>query len=169
MAKLYPVLATIVALMIASTIPAYAEAMTKPSSGKSLDISVDPQVGQDGQANIKVSFYKIGTKNSQDHVDYNVIVKDSSGKELFDAARSVSPNQEFVHKAVEPSVTIPYKFPQSGSYTIVVSIYSIVFVPINPESAEFSINVTPEFPAGAIAAVGVVMAVAMAATRLKKF
>lgn len=169
MAKLYPVLAAAVALIFASAIPAYAEPMTKPSSGNSLNISVDPQVGQDGQANIKVSFYKKGTTTSQDHVDYNVVVKDGSGKEIFNAAKSVNPNQEFVHKATDPNVTIPYKFPQNGSYTIVVSIYSIVFVPINPESADFSINVTPEFPAGAIVAVGVVMTVAMAATRLKKF
>jgi hypothetical protein len=163
-----PYLAFVLAATLASAFaaPAYAEGMMQHPSGSKLDVTLDPQFGQDGQANLKVSFLMTGTKNVQQHIDYNVVVKDGSGKEVFDAAKQT--NQQVLHTA-EGTVTIPFKFPQNGSYKITVGIFGILFNPITPETAEFSVNVTPEFPAGVIAAVGIVMAVAMAATRLKKF
>jgi hypothetical protein len=163
-----PYLAFVLAATLASAfaVPAYAEGMMQHPSGSKLDVTLDPQLGQDGQANLKVSFLMTGTKNVQQHIDYNVVVKDSSGKEVFDAAKMT--NQQVLHTA-EGTVTIPFKFPQGGSYKVTVGIFGILFNPITPETADFSVNVTPEFPTGVLAAVGVVMAVAMVATRLKKF
>jgi hypothetical protein len=39
-------------------------------------------------------------------------------------------------------VTIPYTFQQPGIYSVKVSVFGILFNPINPESAQFQINVT---------------------------
>ncbi|MEM3159385.1 MAG: hypothetical protein QXJ74_01240 [Nitrososphaera sp.] len=144
--------------------PAFAQGMNQPSSGGSLDIEVDPQWGQDAQAQIKVSFLQPGSQTVQEHIDYDVKIADSSGNEVFSAAGQV--NQPTLHTA-EGVVTIPYKFEGNGDYTITVEMTGIQFIPITPETAEFPVNVTPEFPAGALSAVAVT-AGAIAVARMKK-
>ena len=42
----------------------------------------------------------------------------------------------------EGVVTIPYTFQSPGDYTIDVAVYGILFNPIKPESADFTIKVT---------------------------
>ena len=42
----------------------------------------------------------------------------------------------------EGIVTIPYTFQGPGDYTINVTVYGILFNPIKPESADFTIKVT---------------------------
>jgi len=127
--------------------------MVQATSGKSLDIRVEPQWSDGGQARFKVSFLKPGTETVQVHIDYNVVIKDKDGKEIFSTAQGGQPLQ---HTA-EGVVTItqvpspPFKFPGNGDYEVEVSVSGINFVPMNTETATFSIQVTPEFPIGVVA------------------
>jgi hypothetical protein len=124
--------------------------MTKPiNSSPPLDVRVEPQWSDGGQARFKVSFLKQGTESVQQHIDYNMVVKDQSGKQIFSAAQG---GQPVLHTA-EGVVTIPVTFPGNGQYNIDVSVSGILFVPMNTETATFSVNVTPEFPVGVVGAV----------------
>lgn len=157
-------LAALGAVFLASIIvaPAHAEGMRKPSTGGSLDILVDPTWSGGGQASFKISFLKPGTDAVEPHIDYDFVITDSAGNRVYSAAKQL--NQPVLH--TEPSVvTIPYRFSDNGSYTLTVEVYGIFFTPITPESAEFSINVTPEFPAGMLLAVVAAMSAAIVASR----
>jgi hypothetical protein len=168
MAKTYLAVAFVAAALalVLAAAPAHAEGMTKPSSGGSLNVSVDPEWLQDGSAKLKVSFFKPDTTTVQEHIDYDVIIKDSAGKQVFSASGLANASPP-LHTA-EGVVTIPATFGPNGDYQISVEMYGILFNPINPETAEFSVNVTPEFPVGAMGAVAAVMAGAIAVFRLKK-
>ena len=96
-----------------------------------------------------------------------MVVTDSAGATVYDLSKVT--NQPTYHVAEPGSVTLPVKFPQNGSYKVAVTVVGILFNPINPETAEFSVNVTPEFPVGAMVAVAAVMAGAVAVFRIKKF
>lgn len=145
--------------------PAFAEGMRQTSSGNSLDVIVEPQWGQDAQTQLKVSFLQPDTDTVQEHIDYDLKVMDRDGNEVFSAAGQL--NQPTLHTA-EGVVTIPYKFEENGSYTITIDMVAILFIPITPETAEFSVNVTPEFPAGALYAIAAVTAGTIATARIKK-
>lgn len=148
---------------------AYAQGMAQTSSGGSLDVVLDPewidggQGGEGARAQFRLTFLQPGTETPQQHIDYDLVVKDGSGAEVFRATDLL--NQPVLH--TEPgTVTIPYKFEENGSYTVEVEMFGILFNPIAPETAEFSVNVTPEFPAGALGvAAAAVMAGAMALKR----
>jgi len=148
--------------------PAFAQGMNQPSSGGSLDVLVEPQWGPDGDAKFKVSFLQPGSQTVQIHIDYNVKIADSSGNEVYNAAAEF--NQPTLHTA-EGVVTLPntsYKFQGNGNYNIIVEMTGIQFIPIAPETAEFSVNVTPEFPAGALSVIAAVTAGTIAVARMKK-
>jgi hypothetical protein len=143
--------------------------MTQPLSGKSLDVRVEPQWSDDSQARFKVSFLKPSTESVQQHIDYNVVIKDKDGKQLFSTAQGGQAVQHTAEGVVTiPQVpTPPFKFPGNGQYDIEVSVAGINFVPMNTETATFSVNVTPEFPVGVV---GAVMAALVGATVvLRKF
>ena len=145
--------------------PAFAQGgMHQPSSGGSLDVLVEPQWGEDSQAQFRVSFLQPGTDMPHEHIDYDLIITDSEGNRVFSAAAAT--NQPVLH--TEPGVvTIPYRFEQDGSYTITVEMVGILFLPITPETAEFQVNVVPEFSAGAVSAIAAATAGAIAAARLR--
>jgi hypothetical protein len=149
----------LIALLLSATIFSVATAaygqgqMRASTSGKSLDVRIEPTWADGGQATFKVSFLKPGTDTVQQHIDYNFVIK-KDGQQIFTAAL---PGQPSLHTA-EGVVTIPtapYKFPNNGDYSIEVSVLGILFTPINIETATFSVTVAPEFPAGALAAVAV--------------
>ena len=171
MAKTYLLLFMVVALVFVPAISAHAEEMVLPSSGKSVYTGVDLQSDSNGQAKVKVSFYDKsstpGAYKIQPHVDFNVVIADSTGATVYDLSKVT--NQPTYHVAEPGSVTLPVKFPQNGSYKVTVTVVGILFNPINPETAEFSVNVTPEFPVGAMVAVAAVMAGVVAVFRIKKF
>jgi hypothetical protein len=147
---------SLIALLLTATIfsittTAYGQGqMTSSTSGKSLDVSIEPTWSDGGQATFKVSFLKPGTSSVQQHIDYNfVIMKD--GQQVFSATPQ---GQALLHTA-EGVVTIPtapFKFPNNGPYSIQVSVSGINFTPINTETATFPITVAPEFAPGALAA-----------------
>jgi hypothetical protein len=125
--------------------------MKKTSSGGSLDVLVQPSpepIGNKAQTSFKVTFLQKGTGDKvQPHIDYDFIIKDSNGKEIFMASQLAGQPGKPLHTA-EGVVTIPYTFQGLGDYSINIPIYGILFNPIKPESAEYSIKVAPEFPIG---------------------
>jgi hypothetical protein len=150
----------LVALLLAAvvaSIPAVAraqEGMRTPLSGNSLDVLVEP-TWNDTQTNFKVSFLKPGTDTVQVHIDYGFVIKQGE-QEVFNAAQQ---GQPLLHTA-DGVVNIPFKFPANGDYSIEVSVAGINFVPMNTETATFSVNVTPEFPVGAVGVVAALMTTA---------
>lgn len=134
--------------------------MTKPLDTKPpLDVRVEPQWSDDGQARFKVSFLKQGTETIQQHIDYNVVVKDKDGKQIFSTAQGGQPLEHTADGVVTipQTPTPPFKFPGSGNYDIDVSVSGILFVPMNTETATFSVNVTPEFPFGSVGLLAALM------------
>jgi hypothetical protein len=116
-----------------------------------LDVLLEPIWEDDGNVEFNVTFLNPGSMVPRQHEDYDFrILKD--GSEVFSAAKQTG--QFLIHTA-ESTVHIPYTFEQNGGYTVEVTIYGLGFppVPIDPESAEFPIQVTPEFPTGALSMV----------------
>jgi hypothetical protein len=93
------------------------------------------------QINLKISFYQKGTSTLQPHIYYDVAIS-STGKKLFDAVTQAGYiGNVWLHSA-EGIVTIPYTFRQPGAYYVNVTLFGILFIPVNPESALFKLNVT---------------------------
>jgi hypothetical protein len=117
--------------------------LKKQTNGGSLGVMLQPSpqpIGHTGSTTLKVQFLTKGTDTVQPHIDYEIIIKDSSGKQVF-AASKLAGQPPPLHTS-EGVVTIPYTFPAPGSYTIDVTAYGILFNPIKPESADFTIKVT---------------------------
>lgn len=164
------ILAVVAAALVPAAFlqPAFAQGMNQTLSGGSLDVLVEPEWSEGGQAKFKVSFLQPGSQTVQVHIDYNVKIMDSSGNEVYNAAGQF--NQPTLHTA-EGVVTIPdtpYTFPENGDYRIVVEMTGIQFIPRATETAEFSVNVTPEFPTGALSVIAAVTAGTIAVARMKK-
>jgi hypothetical protein len=146
--------------------------MKKTTSGGSLDILLQPSpepIGNKNQTSFKVTFLQKGTDNKvQPHIDYDFIIKDNNGKEIFMASQLAGQPGKPLHTA-EGIVTIPYTFQGLGGYSINIPIYGILFNPIKPESAEYSIKVAPEFPIGVGASImAAMLGIVLIANRFKK-
>jgi hypothetical protein len=89
----------------------------------------------------KVSFLKPNSSILQDNVDFNfIILKD--GKRVFQASNHTDRPSVLLHSA-NGSMTIPilnYKFNEEGPYLVQVPIYAILYNPIRPEYANFTIG-----------------------------
>jgi hypothetical protein len=110
--------------------------LSQSTTGGSLDVNItsSPEViSTDKEVKFKINFLEPGTDKIQVHVDYDFQVF-KKGEEVFSAAKQI--NQPLLHTA-EGSVTIPFKFPSPGSYSIKIPVLGINFIPINPEYAEF--------------------------------
>jgi hypothetical protein len=109
--------------------------LLQSTTGGSLDINItSPEViSTDKEVKFKINFFEPGTDTIQVHVDYDFQVL-KNGKEIFSAAKQI--NQPLLHTA-EGSITIPFMFSSSGSYSIKIPVLGINFIPINPEYAEF--------------------------------
>ena len=117
--------------------------LKKQTSGGALDVVLQPSpqpVAHTGPTSLKVQFLTKGTSTVQPHIDYEIIIKGSSGKQMF-AASQLAGQPPPLHTS-EGIVTIPYTFQGPGDYTINVTVYGILFNPIKPESADFTIKVT---------------------------
>jgi hypothetical protein len=116
--------------------------MKKTTSGGSLDVLLQPSpepVGHTGPTSFKVSFLQKGPDTVQPHIDYDFIIM-NNGKEVFQASQLAGQPGKPLHTA-EGVVTIPYTFQSSGDYSINVQVFGILFNPIKPESAQYSIKV----------------------------
>ena len=118
--------------------------LKKQTNGGSLDVMVQPSlwpIGHTGPTSLKVQFLTKGASTVQPHIDYDLIIKDSGGKQVFSASQLAGQSGAPLHTA-EGIVTIPYTFASSGNYNIDVTVYGILFNPIKPESADFTVRVT---------------------------
>lgn len=118
--------------------------LKKQTNGGSLGVMVQPSpqpIGHTGPTSLKVQFLTKGTDTAQPHIDYDLIIKDSSGKQVFSASQLAGQSGAPLHTA-EGIVTIPYTFQSPEDYTINVTVYGILFNPIKPEFADFRIKVT---------------------------
>ena len=111
------------------------------TSGKSLDIKISPSISpikSQDEIKFKIAFLQPNSNKIQVHVDYDFIVF-LDGDEIFSASKQTG--QPLLHTA-EGTVTIPYSFLSSGLYIVKISVLGINFVPINPESADFTFQVS---------------------------
>jgi len=93
------------------------------------------------KTSLKVSFYQKGTSTLEPHIYYDVAIS-SAGKKLFDAVTQAGYiGNVWLHSA-EGTITIPYTFREPGVYSVNVTLFGILFIPVNPESALFKLNVT---------------------------
>jgi uncharacterized membrane protein len=130
-----------------------AATMNKATSGGSLNVMVQPTpipIVTGTQTNFTVSFEQKGGNVVQPHIDYDVtITKD--GKRVFQASalgggivtgtsKTAHPNQPL--HATTGIVTMPYTFQKQGDYIMNVTVYGILFNPIDPEYAQFPFSVS---------------------------
>ena len=142
----FPLIVGILGILLSpmSTFAVSVTTMTKPTSGGSLNVVVQPSpnpVVKGTQTNIKVSFDQKGTSTVQPHIDYDVSISNSAGKQLLNAVTLAGQSGPSLHTS-DGIITIPYTFQEPGIYTIKVSVFGILFNPINPEFAQFQVNVT---------------------------
>ena len=150
---IFGVLGTL-AIMTILMAPAYADPIIKPTSGGTLNISFEtnPTTPNPGdQTMLKIGF--LNKQNSiQPHIDYKVSVMQGSDQ-IFGIPVS--------HVATEGAVSIPIQFQTAGTYQVIVEVQGILFQPIPPETASFTIVVGPSVPefgplAGMVIAVSII-------------
>jgi hypothetical protein len=111
----------------------------KLTSGGTINVgfSTDPANPNLGdQTQLKISFLNKQTNAIQQHIDYRVTVTQGQ-------------NQVFgipITHTAEGSVSIPYQFQNTGNYQVTVSVEGILFQPIPPETAVFSITISGSQP-----------------------
>ncbi|MDE1832068.1 MAG: PEFG-CTERM sorting domain-containing protein [Thaumarchaeota archaeon] len=140
------------AIMTVILVPAYADPIVKPTSAGTLNISFEtnPATPNPGdQTELKISF--LNKQNTvQQHIDYRVSMT-QGGNQVF--------GTQVTHTA-EGSVSIPFQFQSAGTYQVTVEVQGILFQPIPPETASFTVVVGPSVPefgplAGMIIAVSI--------------
>ncbi len=137
-------------LVIMTTLmaPVYADQVVKPTSGGTLNIGFEtnPATPNSGdQTEMKISFINKKTNTLQPHIDYKVSVTQGDNH-VFGIP--------VTHVGADPTsgeglpVTIPVQFQSDGTYQVTVEVQGIVFQPIPPETATFTVVVgqpVPEF------------------------
>jgi hypothetical protein len=124
----------ILALVTLITFPAYADPVVKTTNGGTINVSFEPDPASPNpgdQTMLKISFINKHTNSVQMHIDYRVFVKEGD-------------NQIFgipITHTAEGSVSIPVQFPDAAIYQITVEVDGILFQPIPPETATFTLNV----------------------------
>jgi hypothetical protein len=127
----------ILVLLSLVVFPVYAQQQSqqiKLTSGGTINIGfstipANPNSGD--QTQLKISFINKQTNAIQQHIDYRVTV--TKGQ-----------NQVFgipITHTAKGSVSIPYQFQDEGDYQVTVSVEEILFQPIPPETAEFSLTI----------------------------
>lgn len=143
-----------------ANIPVYAQAGMRNHTDD-LDILLEPMWSADS-TKFKVSFLEPGTDTLHQHQDYNFVIL-QDGKEVFNAAKQIG--QSAIHNA-EGTITVPFKFEKNGDYKVQVLIYGLGLPAIpRDDTVEFSVNVTPEFPAGVLVAAAAIAGGIIAARR----
>ena len=111
----------------------------------SLEIKLEP-IPYPIQANkdieFKVSFLKPNSSVLQEDIDFDfIILKD--GKPVFQASNHTSRPSDLLHTA-NGYMTIPvlnYKFIKEDTYLVEIPVYAILYNPIRPEYANFTISI----------------------------
>jgi hypothetical protein len=121
-----------------------SSALTKLTDGGSITVKLEPSpnpIKLNEQTQLKVSFFKPNTEEIQPHIDYDMIISETStNKTIFQASNQTGQAGIPLHTA-ESIVTIPFTFPNKGEYAIKIPIYGILFNPIAPESVTYTTHV----------------------------
>ena len=162
---------TLLSIIILSTclvLPSYAQYYDDQSPSSTPSYAQQNQIEPTDKGSIKVGFYtdpaapdtssqtklyiSFLNKDSgiiQQHIDYKVFIK-KGADQIFGIP---------VTHTAEGSVTVPFKFTNAGTYQVLVEVDGILFQPIQPETATFTVSAgsstVPEFPS-AVAAIFVV-------------
>ena len=133
----YGIPSTSLGVLVAITIliiPVYADPIVKTTSGGTINVGfvTDPVAPNPGdQTQIKLNFINKQSNSLQQHIDYKISVMQGS-------------NQVFgipvTHTAVG-AVSIPFQFQTADTYQVIVEIDGILFQPIPPETATFTLNI----------------------------
>ena len=111
------------------------------------------------QTKLSISFVNKDSNMIQQHIDYKVFIKKGT-------------NQIFgipVTHTAQGSVTVPFQFTNAGTYQVVVEVDGILFQPITPETATFTVGVesssVPEFPTSTaiVLVIGIISIIALSA------
>jgi predicted secreted protein with PEFG-CTERM motif len=111
------------------------------------------------QTKFSISFVNKDSNMIQQHIDYKVFIKKGT-----DQIGGVP----FTHTATG-SITVPFQFTDVGTYQVVVEVDGILFQPIPPETATFTVGVesssVPEFPASTaiVLVIGITSIIALSA------
>ncbi len=111
----------------------------KLTSGGTINVgfSTEPANPNSGdQTQLKISFINKQTNAIQPHIDYRVTVTKGQNQ-IFGIP--------LTHTA-EGSVSVPYQFQDAGDYQVTVSVEGILFQPIPPETAVFSVTIIGSQP-----------------------
>ena len=111
------------------------------TNGNSVDIDLQVQpfpISKDVDSQFMITFLQPSSQTVQVHVDYDFAITNNDS-EVFRA--STKTGQPLLHTA-EGIVKIPYKFDQSGEYSLQVSVMGINFIPIKTEQALFDLKVS---------------------------
>jgi hypothetical protein len=122
------------------------ELLKNSTNADSLDVLLEPTpypvTVNSTTTKFKVSFLNPNTSQLQDHVDFNVrIFKDN--EQVFQATNQTGQPTVPLH-ATDGYMTVPmlnYQFDQAGKYLIEIPVYGILFNPIRPESANFTVDI----------------------------
>jgi hypothetical protein len=123
-----------IALVALITFPAYADPTVKTTSGGTINVSfsTDPASPNPGdQTQLKISFINKQSGAIQPHIDYKVSVMEGNNQIA---------GIPVTHTA-EGSVSIPVQFQDAATYQVIVEVDGILFQPIPPETATFTVNV----------------------------
>ena len=120
--------------------PAFAAEFDQivPTSNGTLDVGIFtiPEIpNTDEPTKLKISFLKPGTEKIQEHIDYTIIVT-KDGESIFGPIR-------LTHTS-SGEITIPVKFSENGLHQIDIQVEGILFSPIPPETASFTMNIDQE-------------------------
>ena len=119
-----------------------SSSLSKLTEGGSLTIRLESSpnpIQSNEQTQIKLSFFKPNTVEIQP-IDYDMIISETwTNKAIFQASNQTGQAGLPLHTA-ESIVTIPFTFPNQGSYSVRVQVFGILFNPIAPESATFGID-----------------------------
>ena len=132
-------LLAVLAIITCLTTPAFAE-QVKPTSAGTLNVgfSTDPAMPNPGEpTQIKINFINKQSNSTQVHIDYKISVMQGN-EQVFGIP--------ITHTA-EGVVSIPYQFQSAGTYQVTVDVEGVVFQPIPPETAVFTIDVGNTAPA----------------------
>ena len=120
--------------------PAFAAEFDQivPTSNGTLDVGIFtiPEIpNTDEPTKLKISFLKPGTEKIQEHIDYTIIVT-KDGESIFGPIR-------LTHTSTG-EITIPVQFSENGLHEIDIQVEGILFSPIPPETASFTMNIDQE-------------------------
>jgi hypothetical protein len=146
------VILIIIMLPVINNIAVYSQSDThiqqqrwmNSTSRESLEVKLEAiqyPIESNKNMEFKVSFLKPNSSILQDNIDFNfIILKD--GMRVFQASNHTDRPSVLLHTA-NGSMTIPilnYKFNEEGPYLVQVPIYAILYNPIRPEYANFTID-----------------------------